>query len=281
MIPRARPAAIAVLLTLALTVGLVPGLPGAAVAQVAVFPTSEPARWARVEAGRPDVNGSSQVGTLSSVWFFTLSRPIPGGVVMVAEIPMAYATVEGRGNRTVAAFGNPYVGARLQFDTGPLTEFEIGIRLPLAGEQNEAMGLGMWSDLADRPEAFYYRAMPLTLRAVRSTELGPTTAIDLAGGAIYWLMSGPEHTEQAIFATYSGQARAGLGPLQLAAGASGRYAVLGHPIQALAGATHQASASVDLGRGSIRPGFYVTLPLTEPATSEVGATLGLRLLVPL
>lgn len=261
------------------TVAIVLILAGPAAAQFAVFPTADPSRWARAEAGRPDMNDAPEARGLSSVWFFTAHLPIPGGVVLVGEVPMAYT--DGPGKASSAALGNPYIGARLQFDTGPLTEFEVGIRLPLAGEQNAAMSLGLWTDLADRAEAFQHRAVPLSLRAVRTMELGHATGMDLAAGTIWWLMSGPEHTEQNIFVTYAGQARTAVGRVHMSAGASGRYSVLGSPIEPLAGATHQVSGSIDYGHPSIRPGIFITVPTTTPGTTRMAATLGLRLLVPL
>jgi hypothetical protein len=252
----------------------------AAEAQIAVFPTAEPGRWARAEAGRPYSDEPAERGGLSAAWFFTFTTPIPGGVVMVMEVPMAHVEDEVHGGAT-AAVGNPYVGARMQFNAAVLTEFEIGIRLPIATSDHEALGFGLWADLADRPEAFHPRAMPLTLRAVRTFESGAGTGVDLAAGTIWWLMAGPRHTEQTIFLTYSGQARTELGPLRLAAGASGRYTALGTAIEPLVGATHQVSASVDVGHARIRPGAYVTVPLTQPATARMAATIGFRLLVPL
>jgi hypothetical protein len=253
---------------------------GGADAQIAVFPTAEPGRWARAEAGRPYAESPTEGGSLSAAWFFTFTTPIPGGVVMVLDVPMAHVDAEGNGASSTAV-GNPYVGARMQFNARILTEFEIGIRLPLATSEGDALGYGLWADLTDRPEAFHPRAMPLTLRAVRTVKAGPVTALDLAAGTIWWLMAGPDHTEQNIFVTYSGQGRTELGPLHLAAGASGRYSALGTPIEALRGATHQISASMDVGHAVIRPGVFVTVPVTQPAMSRYAATLGFRLLVPL
>jgi hypothetical protein len=255
-------------------------LPDGIAAQIAVFPTAEPGRWARAEAGRPYVERPTEGGSLSAAWFFTFTTPIPGDVVMVLDIPVAHVDAEGQGSSTTTV-GNPYVGARMQFNARVLTEFEIGIRLPIATTADDALGYGLWADLTDRPEAFHPRAMPLTLRAVRTFEARPGTALDLAAGTIWWLMAGDEHTEQNIFFTYSGQGRTELGPLHLAAGASGRYSALGTPIEPLRGATHQVSASVDVGNAALRPGVFLTVPLTQPAMSRHAATLGFRLLVPL
>jgi hypothetical protein len=250
-----------------------------ALAQTAVFPTAEPAQWARIEAGRPDfMEPAPSAGGLSSAWFFTVSFPIPGDVVMVGEVPVAYLDVEGAGAARMA-IGNPYVGARMQFPGGVITEFEIGVRFPLAPRENEALGYGLMVDVVDRAEAFIYRTLPLTLRAVRTLELGGRTELDLAAGSIWWLMAGPEHTEQNIFATYSAQIRTGFGRLHLAAGASGRYSALGSPLEPLTGATQQVSATMDFEILGIRPGVFFTAPVGN--TPGMTSALGIRALVPL
>lgn len=255
-------------------------LAGEARAQLAVFPTADAGRWARAEAGRPVADDPASRDGLSAAWFFTFTTPIPGGVVMVVEVPVAHLSPEGQGGPTTA-MGNPYVGARLQFDARVLSEFEVGIRLPVAREASAALGYGIWADLADRPEAFHPRAMPLTLRAIRTFEVQPGTAVDLGAGTVWWLMAGPEHTEQNIFVTYSGLVRTELGPVRLSGGASGRYSALGTAIEPLVGATHQVSGSIDTEVFGLQPGAYITVPLTQPAAGRVSATLGLRLLVPI
>lgn len=273
MIRSDRVAAAAIAATLALA--------APAIAQTAVFPTAEPSQWARVEAGRPDFMDAPSGGGLSSAWFFTVSLPIPGDVIMVGELPVAYVDFGGGTQPSGLAVGNPYVGARMQFPGGVITEFEIGVRLPLAPGDSEAMGYGVMVDVVDRAEAFMYRTLPLTLRAVRTMEVGSRTQIDLAAGSIWWLMAGPEHTEQNIFATYSAQLRTSLGRLHLAAGGSGRYSALGTPLAPLQGATQQGTASVDLEVFGIRPGVFLTVPVTRQSHDMVGPTFGLRALVPL
>jgi hypothetical protein len=262
---------------LTLVLALLP-MPGTAAGQSAVFPESEPREWARMEAGRPGLENVDGASVLSAAWFLTLYLPIPGDVVMVLDLPVAYLH---RDHESVTALGNPYVGARLQFPDGVITEFEVGVRLPLAPETNAAMSYAMWADLADRGEAFQHRALPLVLRAVRSFGLGGAAELNLAAGSIWWLMAGPDHTEQNAFLTYSGQLRGQVGRLHLTGGASGRYLALGSAIPALTGTTGQASGSADIDLHGVRPGIFVVVPLSEPATDRLPATVGLRALVPL
>ena len=260
-----------------------PALPASA--QVAVFPTLDPSRWVRVEAGHADMSDVERgPSALSSAWFLTFTTPVPGDVVVVMEFPMAYMQTDTESN---FALGNPYVGARMQFYYTLLSEFEIGLRLPLAPRTNEAMNYGLWADLADRAEAFMFRSLVLNLRGVRTFDLGWELGwrhdlhLDLAAGSIWWLMEGEEHTEQNAFLTYSGQLRTRIRSLHLATGASGRYSVLGRSTEQLADATHQWTTSADLDLWGIRPGAFLLVPMTQPAIDRMGVTAGIRLLVPL
>lgn len=252
-------------------------------AQVAVFPTLDPSRWVRVEAGHPDLE-EPEPSAQSSAWFLTFTTPVPGDVVLVMELPVAYVSQAGQ---STMAIGNPYVGARMQFYYTLLSEFEIGLRLPIAPEANEAMDFGLWADLTDRAEAFMYRSLVLNLRAVRTFDVGWHLGlpfdleVDAAAGSIWWLMEGQAHTEQNAFLTYAGQVRSRFGPVLLGVGASGRQSVLGKATPQLADRTQQWSASLDVELFGVRPGAFVVVPTSEPATEFMGTTAGIRLLVPL
>jgi hypothetical protein len=87
------------------------------------------------------------LGTLSGVGFVGGRLTASEGLMLVADVPFAYADIDPASD---FAIGSPYIG--IETSSGGST-FEAGIRLPLAGSGAGSF-VGGATELVDRPGAF-------------------------------------------------------------------------------------------------------------------------------
>ena len=91
----------------------------------------------------------------SSIWFFSGRWALSNDLILVADIPLAFAEpdVEGFATDMDSDMGNIYVGVDWR-GTSPQFFGELGVRLPTVGDGSFATAIGAFTELVDRLEAF-------------------------------------------------------------------------------------------------------------------------------
>src|SRR5687768_13330965 len=204
--------------------------------------------------------------------------PIGDDLAFVGELPVATMSVDEGflfGNETSTMIGNPYLGFETR-EVGDGGWFELGLRPPLASEEEFAFLAGMAADVdrweAFLPNAFFVRAAAHWRDDPREDGIGA----DLRVAPAVWI---PEDGDTELFATYgaqvlfhSPQARGGVG-------LGGRWLVTEVEGDFGERSTHQLDLAADFLRGGVRPGLIVRIPLDDDgvflgtADSVIGVTL--------
>jgi hypothetical protein len=265
---------------------LVPAAPISAAAQsLWLEPYSDPVIY--VEILKPSFE-SVDLTLLSSVWFLSGRLSVSDDLVLVAEIPLAFAepdldvqplgpTVE---TEMEGALGNVYVG----LDWRPASpEFfgELGVRLPLLDETDLASAVGFFTDFVDRFEAFSSDLVALQVAGNYMRHYPSGFALRLRFSPILDFFTDAEETE--VYFHYSGQGRYEAEGLALGGGLAGRWAVTSeNAVENLSGTTiHHAALFGSYEIGRFRPGMQVRIPIDEDLRDfidlTVGLTLGIRL----
>ena len=214
-----------------------------------------------LELAKPLFDGDEGFFTFGA--FLTARLPAGDGLAFVGELPVATLSVdEGLlGDRSSTTIGNPYLGIETRPEGGHGGRFELGLRPPLASEDEFAFLAGMAADVhrweAFLPNAFFVRAAGHW----RSDMRGGGPGVDLGVAPNLWIPEEDGDTE--LFATYglrvlleSPQARGGVG-------LGGRWFVTAEDADFGEASTHQLEAAFDFGRGGVRPGFVLRLPLDD------------------
>jgi hypothetical protein len=102
----------------------------------------------------------SDFTNLSGAIFLTGKYAVGNNFVLVADISMVHAGLEGDENSPQTIMGNPYIGAEYYLPETPLF-FELGMRIPVVPEDKVVASVaGVISDY-DRAEAFIPKIIPV------------------------------------------------------------------------------------------------------------------------
>jgi hypothetical protein len=243
-----------------------------------------PGRQAEValEVLRPDFD-SGDVTFLSSAVFLSGRYPLSDAVDVVVEIPISHFGVDGpvrTGSET--ALGNPYVGVELGPHEGS-TFGELGVRLPVAAEDNGGLATGFLSD-RDRWGAFFDDVLTVQ-GAVNYLRREPSGfRVRLHGGPSIWVYTEDDGGDSMeLLADYGAHAwYAASEQVDLSAGLTGRLIVSEGDIDFVDRMLNQVGLAV-IGRfGYVHPGGHFRVPFSlSEGRDETSYVLGLSLAVPL
>ncbi|MDZ7344111.1 MAG: hypothetical protein ONA90_06315, partial [candidate division KSB1 bacterium] len=141
-----------------------------------LFPISSPAQsiWLdrssnkmlALEILKPNFKGEDKSSFTTSALFLSYRTPLSQNVRFVGELPFAHGDF-GTANffflriEPGSTVGNPYLGVEMQSAGSPLF-VEIGVRVPVASENEiQAVTTGLTADF-DRLEAFLTNTVPIT-----------------------------------------------------------------------------------------------------------------------
>ena len=175
----------------------------------------------RLEGVKPNFK-NMEFSNLSMVWFLSGNFKTGGNGQISWDIPYANFS-EKEGTASSSTIGNPYVGMEIGSENSPF-RCEIGIRLPLASDEEDAAFLGAYADIVDRMEAF----LPDVLSVIAGTNFRHQSAnglgLRLRLAPILWMDTGDTLADDSeIWIRYSGQAMVIMESGSVGVGFSGRY----------------------------------------------------------
>ena len=216
----------------------------------------------RLEGFQPQFK-RADFSTFSMIWFLSGNFEVNPKFRLVADIPYARFVDDVRGESTTT-IGNPYVGMT-QGSAHSGFMGEIGMRLPLAADDEAASMHGAFGDPVDRMEAFLPEIMSFvvgTSFSFRSTD-GVGMRVRIA--PIIWLDTGDTLNDGAeIYVRYSAQGTFLSGAHLFGFGFSGRYlASEGNSGNFGDKSIHEFGIFADLDFGRWRPSARIRLPLDD------------------
>ncbi len=224
---------------------------------------------------------------LTSVLFLSMRAPCKGQASFVAELPFSHLGVEYRSilingsvRETENAFGNPYVGVEIGGENSSVFG-EIGLRLPLAPEGNDAADVASIVESVERLEAFYSDILPISGMLNYRYESPSHFFAHVRGGPSFWIVTARDDPEVSaddaeLFALY--HARLGYESRAFGAsvGVSGRLLTTSDrdfDTRSL----HQIGFTASAGLGEARLGLQGKLPLDEDVKNIYDFVIGLSL----
>jgi hypothetical protein len=233
----------------------VAALPPAAAAQSLWLDRANP-KTIHLELAKPLFDGDE--GFLTFAGFLSARLPVGDRLAFVGELPMANLAVDDETSTTI---GNPYLGIETRPDGGHGGRFELGLRPPLASEDELAFLAGLGADLprweAFIPEAFFARAAAHWRSDMRDGAPG----FDLGVAPVVWFPQEDGDTE--LFVTYSAQVLVDAAQVRGGVGLSGRWWATAEDADFGEASTHQLGVALDFLRGGVRPGLVLRVPLEE------------------
>lgn len=225
-----------------------------------------------VEYLKPKFASGTDATFGTSTWFLSGNTALGDVVSLTTEIP--YTMLGVQGGDTDVAFGNVYLGARLQGDAPVVVE--LGFRLPTATEFNQASAGGTVTDFVDRAEAFVENIFPVTA-AVSYYERRDGGFIGrLRGGLNFWLPQEPNENAE-MFLVYGGQAGMSTRRVNFLAGITGRWWVSNEGGANTAEASeHQIAFSADMPMGTAQPGVSLRVPFDDDLSNLIDLTFGVH-----
>lgn len=227
----------------------------------------------------------SEENTTTSAWatFLSLRAPLSKNLNLVGELPIAHNSFEFRffGSRiseSETAIGNPYLGLEIKGQDAPIFA-EVGLRLPLAPEENVGVLGGLYSDV-DRLEAFMPKMLPITAMLNFRQKTWGGMFLRLRGGASLLINTGAEENDfddTETFIGYSAQLGYESEPVSVIGGFTGRANLTQEDANYGERSVHQLGFAASFGLGNVRPGVHLRLPLDEDLKDTVDFVLGFHL----
>jgi hypothetical protein len=262
-----------------------------------IFPISSPAQsiWLdrsqektlALEVLRPDFKNEDDEFARSSnsgwVLFWSSRVPLSKSFHLVGELPFAFGSYkyESRGSgfrrsESESTIGNPYLGVEVGEQDIPVF-VELGIRLPLASENN-FLGVmtGFYTDM-DRLEAFVPNMVPINVMINLHQTGANGFQFRLRGGTTLLLDTGEGEDTTEEFIGYSAQAGYRFQHLSLMAGFSGRAIVSEDDLNYGERSFHQLGFNASVRLGQWRSGLHLRLPLDEDLKEPLDAVFGAQL----
>lgn len=214
-----------------------------------------------LELAKPLFDGDE--GFFSFAGFLSARLPAGDRLAFVGELPMATLSVDQGilGDESSTMIGNPYLGIETRPADGHGGRFELGLRPPLASEDEFAFLAGLAADLqrweAFVPDAFFVRAAGHWRSAMRDGAPG----VDLGIAPVVWIPEDDGDTE--LFVTYSAQVLVASPQVRGGGGLSGRWFATAEDADFGEASTHEFGVALDFLRGSVRPGLVLRVPLED------------------
>jgi len=229
-----------------------------------------------VEILKPSLD-AGDLTFLSSVWFLSGRWALSNDLILVAEIPLAFAEpdIEGFSTEMESDVGNIYVGVDWR-GTSPEFFGELGLRLPIVNDGSFATGIGAFTEIVDRLEAFSAELVAVQAAANYMRRYPSGAGLRLRFSPIADFPTSDGDTE--IFFLYSAQGWYESEGIALGGGVGGRWLVTNG--DDLGESTlHQLilNASYEIGR--FRPGLRITVPLDEDVSDFVDFVFGLTVAI--
>lgn len=172
--------------------------------------------------------------------------------LVLAELPIGRSQTDFG---TSSAVGNPYVGLRF---LPSAVAVDVGVRLPVGSEQEPALLLGFLTDI-EHYEAFITEATTLQLEVSSRRSRPAGFSVDLFGGLSIASTDGDnlELGKYGLQASYLDDA------LRFRSRLAGRLFLDCDQCSLGERTIHQISAAADFGRGQVRPGVNLIVPLED------------------
>ncbi len=231
-----------------------------------------PVKSFSLEALRPSIEGGDFTA-LSSAWFVAAAVPVASRTRIVGEVPVAFGGV--RRLESDVALGNIYLG--VEFAGAPDVFLDVGVRLPLASDENFGSLIGLAADPINRFEVF----LPDVTTVVTALEYRSI----YPSGAGFRLRVAPKvliptEGDAEVLANYGaaggyfgdrGTITAGFSGLTLLTSDGGSFGER---------SLHRLELEGQLNLGRLRPGVVFHLPIDEDTRDLQDFTVGLTLTVP-
>jgi hypothetical protein len=251
----------------------------AACAQSIWLDRTEP-KSVHLELAKPMFDGPGD-GFFTLTGYFATRLRLGERMSFVGELPVATVSLESSSpffdDEWCTTIGNPYFGIESHPAGGTGGWFELGVRVPLVSDEEEATFTGLITD-NDRWEAFFPDAFVLrTAGHWRDDPRQGGVGADFRVAPSLWV-SDDFADDVEIFTTYgvqilfhSEEARAGIG-------LGGRWLTT-EDGDFGDNSTHQFDAAVDFLPGKVRPGATLRIPLDEDNffTGGLDAVVGVSL----
>ncbi|HEX2092610.1 MAG TPA: hypothetical protein VHG28_09425 [Longimicrobiaceae bacterium] len=225
-----------------------------------------------------------RLGFASSAWFVSGRLPLARGTVLVAELPLAYGSMESQPGdaETSLVLGNPYVGAVVQPWSLPVTA-ELGVRIPLAADlsgDDFATGIGILAD-TDRAESFVRERASVVGMLNYKHPFARSVALHLRGGAMGLLSTSNELYEDAgdVVLGYGALAWYELVWGAVGGGLTGRWGVTDEERVFRDEAVHQLGLTALFTRGQFQPSVQMRVPLNGDLSEVLRFIVGVGLRV--
>jgi len=232
------------------------------------------AKSIHVEIAKPFIEGPGD-GFFTTSWFVSGRLRLSERLSFVGEFPFATFKLDSSfppgSSETSKMIGNPYVGIESPPPAGGGGWFEIGVRAPLANEDEPAALTGIATD-TERWEAFLPNVFVARLAGHWRSDVVGTPGVDLRVAPTLWV-SDDLLDEVELWTTYGAQVLYHGTAARVGAGLSGRLLVTEEGDFADR-STHQFEAAGDFLAGKVRPGATLRIPLDDSfADVVVGVTL--------
>ncbi|MFQ5706092.1 MAG: hypothetical protein ACE5HO_01500 [bacterium] len=253
---------------------------------LALKPISLPAQsiWLRrspektiaIEVLKPNFAGEFNTTFLTSAAFLSTRIPLNKKLVFVGELPFANGGIDYQLGRLASGgtVGNPYLGLEIRQPTSSVFA-EIGVRLPLAAENNFGAVVGTRTDF-DRADAFIDHTLTVNVLMNYLEKDASNLFFRLRLGAAF-LNNIQGRLGTSVNLLYSGQIGYEVDPFNVIVGLSGRWNVS----EGFSGfglrASHQFGVAASVRLGVVQPGLLFRLPVDEILNEAVDYVVGLHL----
>jgi hypothetical protein len=226
----------------------------------------------------PDFKTEDGGGVSGWALFLSLRAPLSDQLRFAGELPFVHANLESGSfffrSGSQNSFGNPYLGLEIGRQGSPVFG-EIGVRAPLASEDNFGAALvGVITDF-DRLEAFLPNVVSIS-GMLNFHQIGETGfALRLRGGPSLDINTEGEDTELLI--GYSAQAGYETEAVSILGGVTGRVNMTEENADFGERSVHQIGFNASLGLGKARPGVHFRLPLDDDLKNSLDFVFGFNL----
>ena len=246
--------------------GLIPGM---AVETYGAESNPEAEPCVTVEIARPDLFMSEywNISFSSSVWCFTARLPVDEKLHWLMEAGFVlfdrdYTDPYNFHAEDQNVFMNPFLGVEF-LDLNRRWFVQAGLRLPIISEESP-MGkqYGMMADV-DRMEAFTDDLIPVRLRLGNRLRDGSVTLHTYFGPSIWFFTGSETDADTEIWLDYGGHIWVSSELARIAGGFVGRYWLTADEGSFNERTLHQFDFTANFGRGRVRPGFRLKVPLDD------------------
>jgi hypothetical protein len=215
--------------------------------------------------------------------FLSLRTPLSERIRLTSELPFVHGKIESnsfffRINESQSTFGNPYLGLEIGQKDSPVFG-ELGVRVPLASEDNFGATLVGFTADVDRLEAFLPNTLPIMgmLNYHRKEKSG--FSLRLRGGPSLLVYTKADAGDDGsdLFIGYSAQAGYESERVSVLGGVTGRANMTEENADFGERSLHQLGFNASVGLGNVRPGIHFRLPLDEDLKDFLDFVLGLNL----